>query len=546
MSITINRAPDKVSLTGNPVFYELGSNLAHPTIYIHCQLQVYYGGAWVNATTDEDKIEADASGNATFQVQALLNKYLSQKFTFPESDSQLMITQSGMSIQFRIKYKESWIESDGTEGESAAYTEDTNTYYALKGGVPNELLAILNTAQTSWWDELKLNKQFLTWQPREKRTYPGSTEKLYWIYRTTATLTLQIAWTATDGTTGTINTTNTANEYTVAECCISPALVESLAGKEIAGYVVSISGESEERTYTIDRTYYDRADNFLFDNSLAAFDCLTAVGWRKQTGSNKRSSYTKRLPLYPELTDRTQQNSRAWRTDKNESNTGFLLDTDWLEYMRELDLSRDAYKLEGTLARAVNIDTEEGTTLDDSTDMHSYPVTWSFAHKERYFGRWNIALKCPLPPFASQCIALFDRRVGGSLIDRIAGQEATIDATGVTFPALAADVFDKTNTTYWNATIPNTAGNNRKWLFAELDWEFMVDYATDAAHGTLFLKDFGSDVRSTLPIMVYNPALNEAGQTEIVNYLNTYLFIVDSTGAVIQDSDNAFVVDVNS
>ncbi|WP_319228340.1 hypothetical protein [Draconibacterium orientale] len=546
MAITINKTPEQVNLTGNPIFYELASSLAHPTIYIHCQLQVYYGGAWINATTDEDKIEADANGGVTVQVQALLNKYLVQKFTFPESTAAMFITQSGMSIQFRIKHKESWIEANGTEGESASYTEDSNTYYAIKGGVPNELLAIFNTAQTDWWNELKLNKQFCTWQPREKRTYPGAVEKLYWIFRATATLTLSIAWTATDATTGTIAKTNTANAYSVGECCISPALVEELAGKEIASYVVSIDGQSEERTYTIDRTYYDRADNFAFDNSMGCYDCLTAVGWRTEKGSNERSSYNKRFPLYPELTDRTRQNSRAWRTDKNESNTGFLIDTDWLEYMRELDLSRDAYKLEGSLARPVNIDTDEGITIDDSNDLLSYPITWSFAHKNRYWGKTSIVIRTPIPPYPESAIAMFDRRVGNKLIDRISGAEATIDATGVTFPELAADVFDKSDTTYWDASIPNTGGNNRKWLFSELNWEFMVDYATDAAHGTLFLKDFESDVRSTLPIMVYNPALNEAGQTEIVNYLNTYLFIVDSTGAVIQDSDNAFVVDVNS
>ena len=116
MAITINKTPEIVSLTGNPIFYELASSLAHPTIYIHCQLQVFISGAWINATTDEDKIEADALGGVTVQVQALLNKYLVQKFTFPESTSAMFITQPGMSVQFRIKHKESWIEADGTEG----------------------------------------------------------------------------------------------------------------------------------------------------------------------------------------------------------------------------------------------------------------------------------------------------------------------------------------------------------------------------------------------------------------------------------------------
>lgn len=543
MSITINKAPEKVNQTGNPIWYELASSLSHPTIYIHCQLQVYFGGAWIDATTNEDKIEADTAGGSVFQIQALLNKYLTQKFTYPESESQLMVTQAGMSVQFRIKHKESWIESDGTEGEDSSYTTDDNTYYAIKGGVPNELLAILNTAQSSWWGEMELNKQFCTWQPTTKNTYPTAVEKLYWIMRRSATETLQISWTATDESTGTITATKAANIYQVVECCISPALVESLAGKEIASYTVSISGQSEVRTFTIDRNYYERTDNFTFDNSMGCFDCLSAVGWRTESGKNERNSYNKRFPLYPELTDRTQQNSRATRKDSNQSNTGFLLTADWLEYMREMDLSADAYLLEGTLTRAVNIETEEGITLNDNPDfMLQYPVKWSFAHKNKWSGKFYGSLRAPVPPSFTSALAMFDRRVGNKLIDRISGAEATIDATGVTFPTLATDVFDKTNTTYWDAGIPNTAGDNRKWLFAELDWEFMVDYAEDTTHGILFLKDFGSDVRSTLPILVFNPSRSEAEQSEITDYLETYFFHIDEDGNIVTDDDNAYLV----
>jgi hypothetical protein len=142
------------------------------------------------------------------------------------------------------------------------------------------------------------------------------------------------------------------------------------------------------------------------------------------------------------------------------------------------------------------------------------------------------------------CTAYFDRRIGNNIIDRFSGAIATIDETGVTFPTLTPDVFNKTNTTYWGGTIPNTAGDNRKWLFAELSWEFMVDYATDAAHGTIFLKDFGSDVRSTLPIMVFSPARSEAQQTEIVKYINSYSFIIDENGNIVTDEDGStYLVD---
>lgn len=541
MALTVTDKPEVVSLTGNPVFFELATDLVHPFLWIHLQLQVYIDSAWVDASGNEDKIGASVSRSAIFKIQGLLNKYLAPKFTYPENSDTLVINRPEMVVRFRIKYKESWVTIAGVQGESAWVT-GAESFYAVKGGVPNELLAIYNTAQTTWWNEMVLNKQFCTWQPKEKRTYPGAVEKLYWIPRRTATESLRIVWTGVDGTTGTIIRSHSAVAYRMIEICNSPALVENLAGKPVASFNVYLNGQSEERIFTVSRRYFERADNFLYDNSLGCFDSLTAVGWRKETGSNERESYNKQFPLYPELTDRSIITHRAWRTDKNVSNTGFLLNTEWLQYLKEIDLSREAYCIEGTLPRAINVTTGESVTIDDSTDTHYYEVEWTFAHKNRYSGRFYGALRSPVPPYYSNVIAMFERRVGSKLIDRISGAEATIDGTGITFPVLGTDVFDKTNGTFWTG-IPNTAGNNRKWLFAELSWEFMVDYATDAAHGTLFLKDFGDNIKSTLPILVYAPARTEAQQSEIVAYLETYSFLVDTDGSIIIDSDNAYVVD---
>lgn len=173
--------------------------------------------------------------------------------------------------------------------------------------------------------------------------------------------------------------------------------------------------------------------------------------------------------------------------------------------------------------------------IADSGTWHLYEDEFEITWREKWLEF----------PYMAYSVAYFDRRVGNQLIDRLNGYRATIDATGVTFPEMSPDIFDKTDTTYWGAGIPNTAGDNRKWLFAELSWEFMVDYATDAAHGRLFMKDFGSDVRNTLPIIIFSSTRTEAQQSEIITYLETYFFLVDEDGNIVIDTDNAYLVSGN-
>ncbi len=386
MAITITDKPEVVSLTGNPIFFELASDLIHPFLWLHCQVQVYVNSAWVDASSYEDKIGAAVSRAATFKVQSLLNKYLTPRFTYPENSAALMINRPEMVVQFRIRYKESWTTLEGVSGESAWVTGE-ESFYAIKGGVPDELRAFFKTEQSSWWEEMFLHKQFCTWQPDNKKTYPGAIEKLYWIPRRTATESLRIEWTAADGSTGTLTRSHAATQYLIIEICISPGLVENLIGMPVSAYKIYLNEQSEERNYIVSRKYTERADNFVFDNSLGCFDTLTAVGWRKETGNNEREMYNKLLPLKPDWTDRSVMAHRAWRTDKNVSNTGFILDGDWLQYMKEIDLSREAFVIDGDFPLAITIETGEGVTLDDSTDTHFYEVEWSFAHKNRYFGK---------------------------------------------------------------------------------------------------------------------------------------------------------------
>ncbi|WP_299576703.1 hypothetical protein [uncultured Sunxiuqinia sp.] len=539
MAITIIDQPDTVSLTGCPIRFVFQSDLTYPQVWIRAYIMVWINGAYVNQL--EDKIVVDADGVAVFQFQALLNKHLESKFSFPEHEASLMIAHPQMSVKYQIVYGEIYKPADGPEQPLGLTFGDT--YYAIRGGLPNHVMARMNVQQITWWEDVVENKRFLTNQPLEKTTYPVSVEKLYWIMRSTGTITLKFDWTATDDSTGTYTTTHTADAYQVVEICLSPGLIEALTGKELAAYTVSISGLSEERTFTVDRQHKERYDRLLFDNSLGTFDTLTATGMRTQTGENSRESYRRQLPTYPELNDRTMAYNRAERVNKNESSLGFLNTQEWLEYTEELDLSCNAYWLDGSVAKPINIVTTESVTLEDERDYFTQNIEWELAHKSKWYARQRGTLQFVIPPYINKLSAFFNRARGIKLLDLRFNHMAIISGTNITFPNITGnDLFDFSDATYWDQTLIAAtgwynAGTPRTCPLSWLQGWAWAEAATDATHARLFHRDYNTKLRDVLPVLVYSSNLSTAEQQTVVDWLDWYYAIFESTSLLVENND---------
>lgn len=551
MAITKTTSPENVNLTGNGIWFSLSSNLVDSfvsNLQIVLVVEYYNGTAWVALQTATKPV---IGGVAMFNVQHYLDKVPVPAFTYPESADNLIVNHPGACVKFRIKWNELYFNTTTNAYVSTAQVTDSGNYYTIQGGIPTDVERIFNQAATTFYNELVLNKQFLTAMPREVEISERATVKLYWLLRAGENyLRLYVKKYFADGTTSIVLlSSKSVAAYSVNELICSPSKIfteEELPG--IYKYEIWCTNAtttniiSEIRTFTINRRYFERNDYFLFQNSAGSFDFLWAHGRKKETIGISKLNYSLRLPYAANLSNREMFNSRGQLTKTRQSEIGFIT-KELLHYLQEFFTSENIIWLNNSIpVPALNV-TEQAELVDDSNDMQSLPFLWRPDTLHRYHHSNYIALQSPLPPYFDYAIAMFDRRVGANLIDKINALEATIDSTGVTFPTLTPDIFNKTNATYWGATIPNTAGNNRKWLFSELSWEFMVDYATDAAHGTLFLKDFGSDIRSTLPILVFSPVRSEAQQNEIVTYLETYSFLVDTDGSIIIDTDNAYIVD---
>lgn len=542
MAITIIDQPDTVNLTGCPIQFTFQSDLDHPQVWIRAYIQVLINGVFVSQI--EDKIAVDADGVAVFQFQALLNKHLDSQFSFPEHEASLMIAHPKMSVQFKIVYGEIYKPIDGPI-QPLALTFGS-TYYAIRGGLPNHIMARMNVQQITWWEDVVENKRFLTNQPLEKETYPASVEKLYWMMRATGTITLKFDWTATDDSTGTYTTTLAANAYQVVEICVSPGLIEALTGKELAAYTVSISGLSEERIFTVDRRHKERFDRLLFDNSLGTFDTLTATGMRTQTGENSRESYRKQLPRYPELNDRTIGYNRAERINKNESSLGFLNNQEWLEYTEEIDLSNNAYWLDGTVAKPINIVTTESVTLNDERDYFTLDIEWELAHKTMWFAYQRGTLQFVIPPFINKLSAFFNRARGIQLLDIRFNHTATISGSNITFPNITGnDLFDFSDATYWDQTLIAAtswynAGAPRTCPLSWLVGATWAEAATDATHARLFHRDYSTKLRDVLPVLVYSSNLSAAEQQTVVDWLDWYATIWQNS-SMLTENDKLIV-----
>ena len=155
----------------------------------------------VSSEIGEERISVNDSGQAYIDISDYLLSALSSSFTWPQNSSTLTIQQTDQSKSFYIKYSEVY----GTPS-AVQKVKDSSTYYALNGGIGDTLLQIYNQDNTSFFQQLAINKRFLTNQYKEKRIREKQPEQLYYLVfdSSTTSIDIKIKIYYTDGTDTTI------------------------------------------------------------------------------------------------------------------------------------------------------------------------------------------------------------------------------------------------------------------------------------------------------------------------------------------------------
>ncbi|MCX6223321.1 MAG: hypothetical protein NTV01_00970, partial [Bacteroidia bacterium] len=256
---------------GNRIFYKIG-----------LQLLIKNGSTW--DLIGEDILPVSATGDATFDIHTLFADYVYSEFTFPERTSvYFMDLRPHSSSEYRIRYYEQY----GNPITPGSITQ-SQSYYALVGGVSKSQEAIYNRQGSSFWDKLTCNLYFLTWQPKDKRVSTGQVEKLFFLAQTAMTrISYRVDFYYLDKTSDlsvAFSAMDVPPDKGVVELTVSPDIVKAASTKpdQIDYYKVWIEYQatriSEIRTYHIDYALCENPRYFLFLNSLGGYDTLRTTG----------------------------------------------------------------------------------------------------------------------------------------------------------------------------------------------------------------------------------------------------------------------------
>lgn len=543
ITVSIIDSPPVVSLAANPVNFVVSSSVAGMTnLYIHLAILKYVGAAWVE-TGFEDAVSV-VNSEAPFNLQEYFDSILKPSFTFPEHYTNVVIQRTEMVEKFRIKVWETYVDTTGTivDKKAADSLSPATDFYVVPGAVSEDDQALLNTLSTTWWDEWISRKSFQHWLPGTKKTGPDAVEKLFWIARRTATETVSIAWIGSDATTGTANTAFAMTIYNMYELCISPAIAEALAGKELASYTVTISGQSETVGFSIDRTYFENQEYFILQNSFGCFENLWCHGARSGEMEFKRTQYERTLGARYQLTDRKFGSTRAMVTRNRKSNTGYFTNPDWLNWALALVAGEDAWIYTESSLAPIALTGEKSTYLDDmQEDPWALEIEWKHSREGRFGAGLGLAVKFIIPPYYSKLAAFFYKTERGALVDKIAGLTAPQSGANITWPNIAAsDVLDFSDATFWNNSLltawynvatPRTCPLS---FMAGSEW---AEAATDATHTRLFHRDTTGSLRSIMPVLVYKSNLTAAEQAVVVAWLEWY-FVIFESGNILTENGN--------
>ncbi|HOW41623.1 MAG TPA: hypothetical protein PL123_13845, partial [Bacteroidales bacterium] len=119
-------------------------------------------------------LNVDSDGLAETDISKLLAAYVSADFSWPESDADFIFARAGNVKTWSFKYGERW--------GSGTYTalQESDTYYAMLGGLSWAQFAKLNADASSFWAKLEYNKYFLSWAPLTRYISATEPAKLYY------------------------------------------------------------------------------------------------------------------------------------------------------------------------------------------------------------------------------------------------------------------------------------------------------------------------------------------------------------------------------
>jgi hypothetical protein len=370
-------------VTGLPVtmktFYKIG-----------LQLLIKIDSSWVGV--GEDLLPVNPSGDAVFDIHNLFADRIYPEFTWPEKTSlTFMDLRPHSSAEYRILYYEQY-----GNPVIPGSLEQSDSFYALIGGVSKLQEAIYNRQNSSFWAKLTYNMYFLTWQPKTKNVSINQVEKLFFLAQSEMThVSYRISFYFLDGTSQ-LSVAFTAIDLPpdkgVIELTVSPAIIKGSASNPdlIDYYQVWLEYQSvrisEIRTYHIDYAPYENPRYFLFLNSLGGYDTLRTTGNQEDTLEYSRISINKILAVnFTELDHEAAINSVS-ESMTYKANTGWRTREE-ISWLRDFFLSKQIFLINVNKLVPIIVTTTQARHRTDQEDLFYLDFEYRRSYISDFYSR---------------------------------------------------------------------------------------------------------------------------------------------------------------
>ena len=295
------------------------------------------------------------------------------------------------SAEYRIQYYEQY----GSPIVPCVVTQ-SQSFYALVGGVSKSQEAIYNRQGSSFWLKLTYNMYFLTWQPKEKWVSINQVEKLFFFCQTEMTrLSYRMDFYFLDGTSDLsvpFSAIDLPPDKGVVELTVSPAIIKASASdpENIDYFKVWIEYQSERiseiRTYHIDRTFQENQRYFLFRNSLGGFDTLRTTGDQEDTLDYDRVSISKILSA--DFTEMDHENATGFVSESMvyKANTGWRTREE-ISWLRDFFLSRQVFLINVNKLVPVVVTTTQARHRVDKEELYYLEFEYRRSYVSEFYSR---------------------------------------------------------------------------------------------------------------------------------------------------------------
>lgn len=383
MALTIQKQPATIILSGNPAELVISSNtVVNSNHKIHVRLYKYNETTLRGDLLGEEALPV-INNSASFDI----SDYLKEESFFNLTIFDLfdVIPQKYLDIpRFYFICFETY---DGTGIE---YNAITSSYiYAINGGFANLYLQNYNSENKTFFQNfLTTDKKFLTWSPVKKITW-NQHDFLFFVSLSTGYYSYKITITFNDTSTQEISS-NTNRIYSYKINYINTSILANkldsyeTEDKKIVSYTVQvfISGAvTEARTYYVDRNTYNFGRQFIFRNSLGAYDIIYLKGISQQTNELQRTIgyyQSKEINTFSEFNE-TYKAASGFIIN-NYSNSALAR-----QYVIEFINSREIYEIVGKNIVEITPENSKIKINQDDEFLFSFMFEYRYSKNDLFF-----------------------------------------------------------------------------------------------------------------------------------------------------------------